>query len=290
MSVVNFHNSCSTNLMPAFCDSESQAFFLSNDKVNADADTGLVYSETSGTPEGAICVNPLKTRLKRMKHGVVTGARLHDESYSKGGFRSKAAMLTLTYRPEVVWSPRHVSELVRHIRQWCHRRGFVFRYVWVLELTKAGKPHYHLLIWLPKGVTLPKPDKQGWWKHGFTRIEWARKAVGYIAKYASKGLDEANFPKGARIHACGGLLPDASIERSWWLAPTWVRKVWPEPCYMVRPCMGGGWCSKLTGELVHSPWDVLFLHGAVYIVPKANNIDAHSEGADSVRSEHGKSC
>lgn len=238
---------------------------------------GLVYSETSGTPSDEIHINPLKNRLKRLKHGVITAARLHDESYRTGGFRSKSAMVTLTYRPGVVWSPLHVSELVRHMRQWCARRGIAFRYVWVLELTKAGNPHYHLLIWLPKGVTLPKPDKQGWWRHGMTRIEWARNAVGYMAKYASKGTEGQGIPKGARLHATGGLVPDARIERAWWLSPSWVRKRWPEPCYMVKPAEGGGWMSKLTGEIEESPWQVYFRWGGVFIRRK----DAGAEHAHS---------
>lgn len=202
-----------------------------------------------------------------MKHGTLNAARLHEESYKTGGFRSKAAMLTLTYRPDVEWSPLHVSELVKNLRQWCQRRKIAFRYVWVMELTKAGIPHYHLVIWLPKGVTLPKPDKQGWWKHGHTRIEWARNAVGYVAKYASKGQDSSGFPKGARIHGAGGLLPDAQIERSWWSCPHYVREKWPEPCYMPRRVCGG-WVSKLTGEFIETPWQVVFEFGHVFIKHK----------------------
>lgn len=232
--------------------------------------TGLVYSETSDTSNHEIYINPLENRLKRLKHGVITSARLHNETYQKGGFRSKAAMVTLTYRPGVDYSPRHVSDLVKHMRQWCARRGVEFRYVWVLELTKAGRPHYHLLIWLPKGISLPKPDKQGWWRHGHTKIEWARNAVGYMAKYASKGTEGQGVPKGARLHGTGGLVPDARLERAWWLAPSWVRIRWPEPSYQVRAAVGGGWVSRQTGEWEASPWEVIFRYGAIYIRPRAD--------------------
>lgn len=285
MSVVKQFDSFCLCAMPDSRHGENLAFFGAQ---SLPAAPGLVYSETSGTPQAEIQINPLKNRLKRLKHGVITAARLHDETYRKGGFRSKAAMVTLTYRPDVEWSPLHVSELVRHVRQWCARRGIAFRYVWVMELTKAGRPHYHLLIWLPKGVSLPKPDKQGWWKHGLTRIEWARHAVGYMAKYASKGTEGQGIPKGARLHATGGLLPDARIERSWWLSPSWVRKRWPEPAYMPRPFSGGGWVSRLTGEHEKSPWVVVFRYGGVFIRPKAGPDEAHSEGANSGRSEHVK--
>lgn len=231
---------------------------------------GLVYSETSGTSQGLIHLDRHKNRLRRLRHGVITAARLHDETSKHGGFRTRSAMVTLTYRPDAQYHPRHVSDLLRHMRNWCARRNVVFRYVWVLELTKAGKPHYHLLLWLPRGLTLPKPDKQGWWPHGFTRIEWARKAVGYIAKYASKGTAGGEVPKGARLHGVGGLVSDARIERAWWLSPSWVRTKWPEPAYMPRPAKGGGWVSRLTGEHAESPWRVLFLHGAVYLLSRAD--------------------
>lgn len=129
---------------------------------------GLVPSSTSGTREekeaaaGGYRIDPVESRLKRMKRRVLTGARLHQEQQP----RFKAAMLTLTYREDGEWQPRHVSELLACVRKWVERRGVRFRYVWVLELTKAGRPHYHVLIWLPRGLTLPKPGKQGWWVHG----------------------------------------------------------------------------------------------------------------------------
>ena len=96
-------------------------------------------------------------------------------------------MLTLTYRPDADWAPGQISSVVRHIRQWLARKGHEMRFVWGQEFTKKGRPHYHLLLWLPLGLTIPKPDKQRWWPWGMTKIEWARNAVGYIAKYASKG-------------------------------------------------------------------------------------------------------
>ena len=98
-------------------------------------------------------------------------------------------MVTLTYRDDVDWSPRQVSNYLKCVREWARRKGIFIHYVWVLELTKRGRPHYHVLFWLPKGVSMPKADKQGWWKHGMTRSEWAYSPVGYLCKYTSKGID-----------------------------------------------------------------------------------------------------
>lgn len=201
-----------------------------------------------------------------MKRSTVTAARLITEDTNSGGFRWKAAMVTLTYRPGLSYSPRHVSDFLQRARQWAARRGFPLRYVWVLELTKAGAPHYHAVLWLPKGTSMPKPDKQGWWSHGLTRIEWARNAVGYIAKYASKGCDVQSLPSGARICGAGGLTDDARNERAWWLSPGWVRESWTSADRPRRAPAGvGGWLSTVSGEWLPSPWRVGFDHGQVYI-------------------------
>ena len=101
-------------------------------------------------------------------------------------------------------------------------------YVWVLELTKRGRPHYHVLFWLPKGVSMPKADKQGWWKHGMTRSEWAHSPVGYLCKYTSKGIDFDSWgklPRGGRLYGHGGYTPAMRITRAWRVAPAWVREL-----------------------------------------------------------------
>lgn len=223
---------------------------------------GLVHTSTSDTP---LSVDPLRARLKRMKQGVLTASRLHTEQATKGGTRYLPVMLTLTYAHDGQWQQRHIADLMKHVRQWMGRRGALCRYAWVMELTKAGRPHYHVMFWLPKGLSLPKPDKRGWWSHGSTRVERARSAVGYMAKYCSKGDQSSSFPEGARIHGAGGLEPAARNERSWWLCPAWVRERWPDPAYRPRVCTGGGWHSLETGEWEPSPYIVSFKSGSLFI-------------------------
>lgn len=210
---------------------------------------GLVSTETSDT---RIQVFRHEGRLKRMKRSVLTTARLLQEDMQQGGFRGRIAMLTLTYRPEVEWEQGQLTSCIKAVRQYLARRGETMRYVSVMELHKSGKPHYHLLIWLPRGVTLPKPDKRGWWRYGMTKIEWARNALGYVAKYASKGAD-GRFPKGARLTTSGGLSRRARFERAWWLAPGWVRDAFSVEDRPVR-APGGGWVSRITGDWLPSPW------------------------------------
>lgn len=222
---------------------------------------GLVHSQTSVTQgSDLIRVDPQATRLKRLKCSVITAARLHAEQKS----RWKVAMITLTYAPENDWEPNQVSDCLRAIRQFLKRRAVEFRFVWVQEFTKKGRPHYHVLLWLPLGVTLPKPDKRGWWPYGMTKIEWARNAVGYIAKYASKGDSLHKPAKGARMHGNGGLTDFPLLEQRWWKLPGWAREV-TKPADRCRRRVGGGLLMPETGEVLESPWEVYFKGGNVYI-------------------------
>lgn len=238
------------------------------DAAPGGAAAGLVYSQTSGTSaEKPIRIDREASRLKRLRCSVLTAARLHVQEKS----RWKVAMLTLTYRPDADWAPGQISSVVRHIRQWLARKGHEMRFVWVQEFTKKGRPHYHLLLWLPLGLTIPKPDKQRWWPWGMTKIEWARNAVGYIAKYASKG-DALHQPaKGARMHGNGGLTGGALIEQRWWKLPGWLRdRVEPSDGIRRAPAgTGGGFINPDSGEVYRSPWVVFFKGGFVFIERRA---------------------
>lgn len=239
---------------------------MENGEGEARSASGLVSTSTSVT------VDREKSRLRRMKRSVLTSARLIQDDISKGGFRHRCAMLTTTYAPGNEWKPKHITELIARIRQYLKRLGHSLPYVRVMELTKAGVPHFHILIWLPRGVTLPKPDKRGWWPHGLTRIEWARNPVGYIVKYASKGTGGHQIPKGARLQSSGGLSKASRAERSWWLAPGFVREYWS---IEDLPCRapGGGWRSRVTGEWIPSPW-VIVAHAPGWSWVKLERRDA----------------
>jgi hypothetical protein len=131
---------------------------------------GLVTFKTSDTRFlEEIEIDPVEGRRRNLKRGVLSGARLIE--FALANRRARRAMLTLTYRDIDAFEPRHISQLLKHIRHWLRRRGHRFHYVWVAELQGRGALHYHVLVWLPRGLSLPKPDKQGWWRHGSTRIE-----------------------------------------------------------------------------------------------------------------------
>jgi hypothetical protein len=180
-------------------------------------------------------------------------------------------MLTLTYAPGVQWAAGHVTEFIKRVREWAARQRLaVFAYVWCAEMQSRGAVHYHVLVWLPRRVTLPKPDKRGWWCHGMTRTERARNAVGYIAKYVSKLETKlATFPRSLRLQASGGLNERARCERRWWAAPSWARdevgagKAWPPGVDLRKRAGGGGGYVRIdTGELFLSPWEFAGAGGA----------------------------
>jgi hypothetical protein len=138
---------------------------------------------------------------------------------------------------------------------WLKRRGHRLRYVWVAELQQRGALHYHALLWLPRGLSLPKPEKKGWWPHGSTRIEWARKPAGYLVKYASK-LDSKvglGFPPGARLHGKGGLEELGRSVSRWFNLPHWARGVCDLAGAAVR-IKGIGLVERDSGVCLPSPW------------------------------------
>lgn len=210
---------------------------------------GLVSSGTSHTlPSEPIIIDGAESRVKGMRKSVLTAARLIEDGLRVGGFRYKAAMLTLTYADILAWRPDHISKLTNHMRMYLKRRGHVLRGVWVAELQQRGAVHYHFVTWLPKGITFPKPDKQGWWPHGMTQWQWARRAVGYLVKYASKVETKHRFPRGCRISGACGLNRVQRTERRWWRLPVFVRRKWPDWHDDVIRAKGGGFVSRATGE------------------------------------------
>lgn len=214
------------------------------------AGPGLVVTTTSWTEK---TFTPRQARIRRLRRGVqLAGDCLQGNTLR--GFRARPALVTFTYRDDVEWSARHITQAQDAISKFLARRGIRYHAVWVLELTKRGRPHYHLVLWLPKGITLPKPDKRGWWPHGCTRIEWARRPVGYLIKYASKAEDAGDFPRGARLFGVRGL-GDAVQAYRYLRRPEWLQSRTVPEDRVVR--VVGGWLVESTGEVLRSPWQIV---------------------------------
>ena len=223
--------------------------------------TGLVKLKTSDTLlPNTIEIDSDKVRLARMRRSLTWAAKLIQ--HKVGPLRYRPAMLTLTYRDVEGFEPCHISELLKRIRGWLNRRGRLLHYVWVAELQKRGALHYHAVIWLPRGLSLPKPDKQGWWPHGSTRIEWARNPIGYLIKYTTKFDSKFGLPKGARLHGSGGFDAPAKQIRQWLNLPTWLKRLAGIGSTFVR-IKGCGLVERDTGVCMQSPWRVSCSGGRV---------------------------
>ena len=222
---------------------------------------GLVSLETSFQ---GIEIDPVKSRLSRMRSAVRTSVRLIASEVKALFVQYRSYMVTLTYRPGVEWEPYHISDCLGFYRKWAKDNGFFLRYVWVAEI-QANRyqngallgecVHYHLLVWVPAHLNCPKPDKAGFWSHGMTQRIVARKPVSYLTKYATKGKG-VFFPRGFRTHGAGGLSKTARSERTWWGLPRWVRILFDQSD-MPRRQVGGGFVSRVTGVCVKSIWSVL---------------------------------
>jgi len=93
-----------------------------------------------------------------------------------------------------------------------------------------------------------------------TQTVKATNPVGYIAKYASKGGNSSDFPKGCRMCSSGGLEIHSRWLKAWWLMPKYVR-VWC-PNHLDRPirAKGGGFVSKVTGDFLDSLYEIVRLN------------------------------
>jgi len=199
---------------------------------------------------------------------LLTSARLLDEASRRGGFRVRAWFVTLTYREDVDWAAKQISQAFAHYRSWCRTRKVPWRAQWCLELTKRMRPHYHVIVWLPARLALPKADKRGWWAHGMTQTVVARAPIGYLAKYASKFTPDcmAAMPKGARVSGVSGLSAEAAREVRWWKAPLDARAAMG-PAADIRRAPGGRY-DRVSGVFWRSPWIVTVDGGGRVFVHK----------------------
>jgi hypothetical protein len=242
------------------------------------ANAGLVSSSNKGnfSPEEIASkragdIATVKRRLSRMQSGVIAAAKYVNNELIGDDDSWRSALITLTYRPDVVWEPGHIQMAIRHYRQWFKRRGIPCRGVWTLEAQpQTGKPHYHIVMWIKKGKLNrpPLPDKQGWWPHGMSNAIFATSPVGYIAKYASKGPGSV-LPKGARIWGHFGLDAAGKFEVARTLAPRWLKALVSASAQIKRVegfmeearnhgksamVKVRGFLDTLTGLIFLSPW------------------------------------
>jgi hypothetical protein len=141
-------------------------------------------------------------RLKTTTHSYVDSMQALEKS-GVSAFDKK--MITLTYREAQQWQTNQITSFC----SWLKRTlgNTLISYAWVAELQERGAMHYHLMVYISKGVKIPLPDKpQGRkghipWPHGQTQVKTALKPA-YLATYLGKEYqkDFYRFPKGARSY------------------------------------------------------------------------------------------
>lgn len=204
-------------------------------------------------PNPGFCceLEPQKVRLARVRKRVMTFSDLAGDKNRSGCLPGRWIFITLTYAKIEDWQGKHISVYLNHLRDWAARRQTKIGYVWVAELQERGAVHYHLACKVERQFTLPKPDKAGWWVHGWSRIERVEKTVrNYLSKYLSK-QGEGVFPAGCRLTGQGGLPPDGRAWARFQARPAYVREECNPADYPKR-CRGG---HTYSGALpLPTPW------------------------------------
>lgn len=192
-------------------------------------------------------------RIKRLRSNLSAASRVM--GLADPGFRAAVPwMVTLTYAKDGQWASGHVAEAMQRFRHWHRKKGLgeAVRCVRVAELTNRGRVHYHLVIWLPPGVSMPHWDRDQtnrarFWGCGSTKSEVLRSHLGYLMKYLSKMGEFHVFPKGLRAYGVSGLSSSARAVRAWYGLPEWVRRTYGVG--EVRR-MAGGIVDLATGEIL----------------------------------------
>ncbi len=226
-------------------------------------------------------MNQSMRRVKRMRRTIDDSAtRLHFEADMEacdtGRRYYRAVFLTLTYRDGDDWEPGHIGGLTRSLRKWMERHSERLRMAWVAETQARGAIHYHAVLFVPRHLRMPCPDRCGWWPWGMSKVETARNPVGYLTKYASKATedDARRFPRGARMHGVAGLSAVSKRHRRLAVGSKWVRKAFAESLGSLANAdvvkVRGGYLDRTSGLLVESPWCVeIDSAGGVWTVLKA---------------------
>lgn len=218
----------------------------------------MSYTTTScGSPPAAPAVlvkkietSPLKhkKRIQRLKRKLSAFVKEHGRMAKKHGLYAVA--LTLTYRPGDEPSGKHVSSLLDKLRAKLKRMSKPLLYVWTLERSAAY--HYHLMIWLPRGIRLEQKQLTRWWTHGFSDAEACRSTFRW-AKYIGKSETKEGVAKGLRLFGAGGLDMEGEDAMRFAGLPRWLQCVLP---VLSRPkrIPRVGWVDILTGELFICPY------------------------------------
>lgn len=140
--------------------------------------------------------------------------------------------ITLTYAKDISYE---VSK--NHLRKFFRKLNDDYpkcKYLWVLELQKSGRVHYHILTNIDFGIThieekckteankkIERDIASRYWKHGFVDIrnlgeEGNSDVAKYVATYIVKDLLEIEELKGQKIYSYSYRTMDIPTEHCYW--------------------------------------------------------------------------
>ena len=141
--------------------------------------------------------------------------------------------MTLTWAPKLHNGKRTMQEAVKYFLGEIHRWIPNLKHIWVRELHKSGKPHYHCILWTTdtQGIDITKQHTRrrirAEWHKNFYRpndraliytcqtkvIKNINNVKTYIAKYLSKGNNatNTNTKKNARSWGKSNNIPQIEV-------------------------------------------------------------------------------
>ena len=106
-----------------------------------------------------------------------------------------------------------INKAWNKLRSWIRRRYGDFEFFRILEVTRAGRPHLHILIsgirWIPQKELSEIWSKYGGGKVVYIKRVWNQsnlKACNYVMKYVKKSLNEKNKVYSALLFATNARL------------------------------------------------------------------------------------
>lgn len=109
--------------------------------------------------------------------------------------------VTLTYAEMDTWAKGDLSQYINSLRGFLKESLVAFCWIGGMQLPRRAL-HYHVVIVVPIGTNVPKPDKRGHWKHGMTKMRtW--KSMRYFMRYFEKFHELEAYPKGYRLVGYG---------------------------------------------------------------------------------------
>lgn len=152
--------------------------------------------------------------------------RLESSRLSSGSF------VTLTYHEEWTTERADVQRDLNTFLQAMRREYPQAVYIWRLEFQSRGAPHFHLMIWQPRGCgDFDLGELSEWVQDTWTRIadqgtaaheEWGtdtaritswREAMSYVSKYVAATGDEGDVEYSGRRWGASQSLPTAPVLR-----------------------------------------------------------------------------